>query len=249
MMSSDTSAPESMTFFAAIPSGVPALTAERSISPVEICGMPYASLTKAAWVPLPAPGGPSNMSRIGCKSRVKRTLGIDLSKARPRRHGAVEPCLSNARRFCPQSRQRSNGRGGRGGEQGAHPLQILLGVDARRRRAARNADDDAVSVPQRAQLLKSLETLDRRRTERRVMAQEAHPVGVEAVMAIQRQPERNFLRSGGEIVARPWDRRAAEVQRVAVAVEHDLDHVRIERLGRIVDQVHGCGNGAAAWGV
>ncbi len=65
MMSSDTSAPLSITFFAASPSGVPALTAARSMSPVEICGMPYASRMNAAWVPLPAPGGPSRISRIG----------------------------------------------------------------------------------------------------------------------------------------------------------------------------------------
>ena len=64
MMSSETSAPESMTCFAAMPSGEPALTAARSMSPVEICGMPYASVMNAAWVPLPAPGGPSKMSRM-----------------------------------------------------------------------------------------------------------------------------------------------------------------------------------------
>ncbi len=40
MMSSLTSAPASITFFAAMPSGVPALTAARSMSPVETCGMP-----------------------------------------------------------------------------------------------------------------------------------------------------------------------------------------------------------------
>ena len=40
MMSSLTSAPESITFFAARPSGVPALTAARSMSPVDTCGMP-----------------------------------------------------------------------------------------------------------------------------------------------------------------------------------------------------------------
>ena len=35
--------PESMTFFAESPSGDPAFTAERSMSPVEICGMAQAS--------------------------------------------------------------------------------------------------------------------------------------------------------------------------------------------------------------
>ncbi len=65
MMSSETSAPLSITCFAASPSGVPALTAARSMSPVEICGMPYARVMNVAWVPLPAPGGPSRISRIG----------------------------------------------------------------------------------------------------------------------------------------------------------------------------------------
>ena len=62
MMSSETSWPASITFFAARPSGVPALTAARSMSPVEICGMPNFSLMKFACVPLPAPGGPEGSS-------------------------------------------------------------------------------------------------------------------------------------------------------------------------------------------
>jgi hypothetical protein len=40
MMSSETSAPLSITCFAATPSGVPDLIAARNMSPVEICGMP-----------------------------------------------------------------------------------------------------------------------------------------------------------------------------------------------------------------
>ena len=64
MMSSETRPPESMTFLAAMPSGVPALTAARSMSPVEICGMPNFSLMKVAWVPLPAPGGPRRIKRM-----------------------------------------------------------------------------------------------------------------------------------------------------------------------------------------
>ena len=66
MMSSDTSAPVSITFLAATPSGVPAAIAARSMSPVEICGILYRSLMNAACVPLPAPGGPSSISRIPC---------------------------------------------------------------------------------------------------------------------------------------------------------------------------------------
>ena len=59
--SSLTSAPESMIFLASMPSGVPALTAARSMSPVEICGIAYFWQMKVAWVPLPAPGAPNSM--------------------------------------------------------------------------------------------------------------------------------------------------------------------------------------------
>jgi hypothetical protein len=65
MMSSLTRPPLSITFLAARPSGVPALTAARSMSPVEICGMPYFWQMKPACVPLPAPGAPNRISLIG----------------------------------------------------------------------------------------------------------------------------------------------------------------------------------------
>ena len=69
MTSSGTSAPASMNFFASRPSGVPALTAARSMSPVEICGMPNFCEMNAACVPLPAPGAPSRINRISCPFR------------------------------------------------------------------------------------------------------------------------------------------------------------------------------------
>ena len=40
MMSSETRSPRSITCLGGEPSGVPAFTAARSMSPVEICGMP-----------------------------------------------------------------------------------------------------------------------------------------------------------------------------------------------------------------
>ena len=43
------------------PMGVPEARASRSISPVESCTMPRVSTRCLAWVPLPAPGGPSRM--------------------------------------------------------------------------------------------------------------------------------------------------------------------------------------------
>ena len=63
-ISSETSSPDSMTAFAFSPTGVPAFTAARSMSPVETWGIPRSSTSFAAWVPLPAPGGPSSTSRV-----------------------------------------------------------------------------------------------------------------------------------------------------------------------------------------
>src|SRR5258706_14081469 len=125
MMPSETSAPESMTFFAASPSGVPAFTAARSMSPVEICGIEYESRMKQACVPLPAPGGPSRINRM-----------FDLVLV------VVE--------FSRQCEARSNL--ARGVER-AHALQILCGIHAGRRRARSDLHRDAIAVPQRAQLL------------------------------------------------------------------------------------------------
>ena len=59
-ISSETSCPASMACLALIPRGVPAFTAARSRSPVEIWGMPYFSTSNLAWVPLPPPGAPIN---------------------------------------------------------------------------------------------------------------------------------------------------------------------------------------------
>src|SRR5688572_10316145 len=61
--SSGTKAPDSMMRLASSPSGVPALTASRSISPVAICGTPHSCARFLACVPLPAPGGPRKITR------------------------------------------------------------------------------------------------------------------------------------------------------------------------------------------
>ena len=64
MISSDTSCPLAMISFAWRPSSEPSFTAARSMSPVEICGMPKCSMMNWAWVPLPAPGAPKRMTRM-----------------------------------------------------------------------------------------------------------------------------------------------------------------------------------------
>src|SRR5207253_8469239 len=120
-----------------------------------------------------------------------------LLRARGRSRGM------KTRGFCPQSWQRSYRRGARADKACAHPFEILLRVDARRRRPATDGDDDPMSVPKRTQLLQRLEALDCRRRERWEMAQKANPVGVKAVVAVQRHTGRNSFRRRGKIIARP----------------------------------------------
>src|SRR5689334_18682175 len=60
-MASLTSSPRSITALALMPTGVPAATAWRSMSPVDNWIIPRAVWSRAAWVPFPAPGGPNKM--------------------------------------------------------------------------------------------------------------------------------------------------------------------------------------------
>src|ERR1044072_7002800 len=60
-IASETSPPASITALAWSPTGVPALTAARSMSPVESWTMPRSASRRLAWVPFPAPGGPNRM--------------------------------------------------------------------------------------------------------------------------------------------------------------------------------------------
>src|SRR5208337_3695351 len=61
---SGTSLPASMYSLAFRPISVPALTAARRMSPVEIWGIPYLSMSFFAWVPFPAPGPPNRIRFI-----------------------------------------------------------------------------------------------------------------------------------------------------------------------------------------
>ena len=63
--SSGTSLPAAMYFWACCPSFVFFATFRRRMSPVEMCGTFSRSASLTACVPLPAPGGPSMMMRIG----------------------------------------------------------------------------------------------------------------------------------------------------------------------------------------
>src|SRR6185312_16775188 len=89
-MSSETSLPDSMTALALRPSGVPALTAARRRSPVEMCGTLSSAFSIAAWVPLPEPGAPSKTSRM--------LLRCGRRAAEAKLRGPSEPTLAAGRK-------------------------------------------------------------------------------------------------------------------------------------------------------
>ena len=109
-MSSLTSAPESITFLAARPSGVPALTAARSMSPVEICGMPKLLADERGLRSLAGAGGAQQDEshgvglRVGCgrldrNDRRRRALPASRAALRqnPQRAAAVDGARARAR--------------------------------------------------------------------------------------------------------------------------------------------------------
>src|SRR5215218_4431196 len=63
MVSSSTRSPAAMMPATLRPSSLPALTASRSMSPVEIAGTPRRPDRAPAWVPFPELGGPSRTTR------------------------------------------------------------------------------------------------------------------------------------------------------------------------------------------
>ena len=69
-MASLTSSPAAITALASRPIGEPLATASRSMSPVDIWIIPRLACSRAAWVPLPAPGGPSRTMFKGWRSAI-----------------------------------------------------------------------------------------------------------------------------------------------------------------------------------
>src|SRR5690348_11787792 len=59
-----------MYFLACRPSSVPPETLARKMSPVEIFGIAKCSAMNSAWVPLPAPGGPTRTNLMSPPSRL-----------------------------------------------------------------------------------------------------------------------------------------------------------------------------------
>src|SRR5579859_1344510 len=166
MMSSDTSFPESMIFLAANPSGVPAFTAARSMSPVEICGMPKRRLMQAACVPFPAPGGPRSTSLI---VRVSWFGSAPAWIPEERQKLPVMPCLV---------------------KQSADSLQVFGSIDPGHRCVRADADSYGEPVPQGAQLLERLEALQRRQLQARVSTQKTGAISIDADVPVTRKTRR-----------------------------------------------------------
>src|SRR5687768_9124302 len=133
-------------------------------------------------------------------------------------------------------------------EKMADALEILGCVDARMRRLARDGDADSEAVRKRAQLLERFETFDCARPEPRKTPQEAAAVGVQAEMTIGRQSARDRRRAAVRDAKRTHGpipgmryRCAAEIKRIPVVVEHDLDDVGIRKFMRTADRrARGC---------
>src|SRR5712692_4752335 len=62
-----------MYVFAFFPRSVPCATLCRKMLPVEMCGTPRYAASFAAWVPLPAPGGPRRTSLMSRRERSQRS--------------------------------------------------------------------------------------------------------------------------------------------------------------------------------
>src|SRR2546427_13057365 len=67
-----------MYAFAFFPRSVPCATLCRKMLPVEMCGTPRYAVSLAAWVPLPAPGGPRRTSLMSRRERSQRSKDFGL---------------------------------------------------------------------------------------------------------------------------------------------------------------------------
>ena len=92
-----------------------------------------------------------------------------------------------------------------------------------------SADRDAVAGFEHAQLFQRFDLLQPSRRQRREALQEPGAIAVDADMAQPLALLRHAAAVAGEGVARPRNRRAAEVQRIAVAGTHQLHRVGIEQ--------------------
>ncbi|MNQ73469.1 hypothetical protein D3C85_881990 [compost metagenome] len=126
---------------------------------------------------------------------------------------------------------------------GLHPGKIFRRVDTGGRGRVRDMHGDGNTVPQHAQLFERLDRFQRRRGQLRIFLQECIAVCIQADMAQRHIAGRYRVFRLREAVAVPRNCRAREIQGAAILVQHDLDHVRVERIGHIVQRMGARGHG------
>src|SRR6478735_8239672 len=169
--SSGTRSPRAMISLATRPSSLPSRTASRSMSPVAMWGSPCSGATRAAWVPLPAPGGPMKIrSRGTCgllqealvaahrKLRLDLTHGVD-GNADHDQHGRPAQCTRGGRTEPAEldEQGRCSGDGGQEqrpghGQAYQHRLEVLCGGAA-----GADAGDEAAVLLEVVGLLERVE--------------------------------------------------------------------------------------------
>lgn len=96
---------------------------------------------------------------------------------------------------------------------------------------------DSHPVPERAQLLEAFGVLQPARSPGDEIGKETHAIGVDADVATIGHALRQAVAIAGEGVASPGQGRTTESQGQAVDVGGDLDHVRIEQRGDLMDRL------------
>src|SRR6266545_2096789 len=104
-------------------------------------------------------------------------------------------------------------------QQAAYLFQILRGIHFERF-VPRLDRFDANAVLERTELFERLRPFERRRLERREHQKRITPIPVQPDMSIEWRPAAAW-------VSHIRDRRSREIQRVAAAIDHDLDDVGV----------------------
>src|SRR3989442_10947043 len=118
-MSSGTSCPASMYAFAFFPRSVPCATLCRKMLPVEMCGTPRYAASFAAWVPLPAPGGPSRTSLMSRRERSQRSKDFGTHEWRTKQTEGIYTPRKFLRSWSSSPRSESAEKGRSGHKKGS----------------------------------------------------------------------------------------------------------------------------------
>src|SRR5678815_5455718 len=106
--------------------------------------------------------------------------------------------------------------------------EIFGGIDSGWKRRWRDADTDAESGFERAQLFQRFDPFEPALWQGGELFQETGAVTVDADVPQPGISGRKRVAIARERIARPRHRRTAEIERVAIGRAHQFDHVRVE---------------------